>query len=163
MTNQATLPLILAAASWFCATPLSAQSIRPEPVPVSGSCVSSLANETFRRETCELNTEDGSIPAGMRLAIEHVSATCTTAPPGVFTLALITKTTPNDRGRIMQIPLSVLSSMGVQVRLAGAQMVRSYAGAGTTVQLLLSTWQSAYAGPTSCDVTFSGILYPAAS
>jgi hypothetical protein len=131
----------------------------PDKQPLSGVCIASPSADYYKRETCELSTEDGKVPNGFRLVIEHVSAACSTHPArGIFTLALITRSNPDDRGRMTHIPVTLQSAIPDQVRLSGAQMVRIYAGAGTGVDLLVSTWQSAPAGFTSCDVSFAGVL-----
>lgn len=132
----------------------------PEEQPVSGSCTVSLLSSAFQRERCELLTEDGAVPNGFVLVIEHVSAACSTTPErGIYTLALITRMSAEGRTiRNTHIPVAVQASTQDQVRLVGAQKVRIYAGSGTSIEALVSTYESAPAGQTGCDLTFSGVL-----
>ena len=131
----------------------------PEELPISGSCVVSLGASPYKKEACTLSTDATTVPNGFLMVIEHVSAACSTTPErGIYTLALITKTSAEGPNRTMHIPAAVQAATREQVRLTGGQIVRAYAGSSTPVELLVSTFESAPAGFTACDVTFSGIL-----
>jgi len=131
----------------------------PEELPVSGSCVVSLASNVFRRERCDLSTDGGSVPNGSLLVIQHVSAACSTAPNrGIFTLALITRTSVEGPMRTTHIPVAIQAVTPEQVRLVGAQNARIYAGSVTSVEALSSTFESAPPGHTGCDPSFTGVL-----
>jgi hypothetical protein len=133
--------------------------VPPDRQPVSGNCVVGLNSGSYWKETCTVSTENGTVPNGFRLTIEHVSATCGThSSRGIVTLALITKLSPQDRGKFTHIPVSTQASLHEQVRVTGAHMIRAYAASGTNVEVLLSTWEFAPPGFTSCEVTFSGQL-----
>ncbi|MFN0100733.1 MAG: hypothetical protein ACKV2U_01450 [Bryobacteraceae bacterium] len=133
--------------------------VPPEEQPVSGSCVVTLGVAANRREACDLSTGTKEVPAGFRLIVEHVSAACSTTPNrGIYTLALLTKSSREDRGRMAHIPVRLQAGAWDQLRYTGAEMVRMYAGSETKLELLVSTTESAPAGHTSCDVTFSGVM-----
>lgn len=158
MKFQNSLFLVSLAASLLPQSAI-AQNLAPSDQPVSGSCVASPSVETFKREACEMSTEDGKVPNGFRLVIEHVSVACATHPDrGIFTLALITKSSSSDRGKMTHIPISPQAARPGQVRLTGAQMVRIYGGSGTTPELIVSTWDTAPSGFTTCELSFSGLL-----
>lgn len=140
---------------------IQAQQVVPfNETPVSGSCAVSLFAGPSQREKCEISSEDGSVPNGFTLVIEHVSAACWTTPGrGIYTLALITRLSAENRTiRTTHIPVAVQASAENQVRLVGAQKVRIYGGPATSVEVLASTTQSAPAGETGCDVSFSGVI-----
>lgn len=151
----------------FLSFMLAAPAVRPGELapsvkqPVSGVCVVSLDGVGAKREPCEMSTGNNTVPNGSLLVVEHVSASCATHPErGIFTLALIVSGSADGPARTVHVPVAVQSSTAGAIRLTGSHMMRLYAGAGTTVQVLASTWESAPPGQTACDVSFSGVLRP---
>jgi hypothetical protein len=133
----------------------------PEQPVVTGSCVVSLGANVFRRENCTLSTsgENTSVPAGSLLVIEHVSAACATTPErGIFSLALLTRLSAEGPARVVHVPVRLQSMTRDQMRLSGGGLVRIHAGPDTQIGMLVSTFASAPAGETTCDISFSGIL-----
>lgn len=152
-------PFALAAAALIPETVHAQQSVPPEEFPISGSCAVSLGSNVFRRENCTLSNGESTVPNGFLMVIEHVSAACATTPErGIFTLALITRTTEDGPAKMLHVPVRLQAATREQVRLTGSQLVRSYSGTNTVVGLLLSTFESAPDGHTTCDVNFSGVL-----
>lgn len=130
-----------------------------ETQPTSGSCTVSLGTKVFQRERCTLAGESGGVPNHHLLVIEHVSAVCSTTPErGIYTLALLASSALGAPPRIMMVPVREQTATQSAVRLSGSHAVRLYGGATTGVDVLLSTWESAPGGETSCDVSFSGVL-----
>jgi hypothetical protein len=131
----------------------------PEEQPISGTCAVTLGVATYKKEACELSTGSREIPNGFRLVIEHVSGACSTSPGrGIYTLALHAKASREDGGRMAHIPVRLQVALRDQLRFTGSEMVRIYAGSGTTVELLVSTTDGAMLGHTACDVSFSGFV-----
>ena len=131
----------------------------PEEQPISGTCVVSLGVSTYKKEACELSIGSREVPNGFRLVIEHVSAACSTSPGrGIYTLALHAKSGREDGGRMVHIPVRLQVALRDQLRYTGSEMVRIYAGSGTTIELLVSTTEGAMLGDTGCDVNFSGFI-----
>ena len=160
MSLKLTSALIAFIAAAILPPAVSAQQIVPaEEYPISGSCVVSLGSNVFRRENCMLGTEEAKVPNGFLMVIEHVSAACSTTPErGIYTLTLLVRTTEEGEVKMMHVPVRVQAATREQVRYTGSQMVRAYAGSGTVVGVLLSTFESAPAGATTCDVNFSGVV-----
>lgn len=151
--------LCLAGAGLFPNVVFAQAAVPSKEQPVSGSCVVTLGVAAYRREACELSTGSKEVPAGFRLIVEHVSAACSTTPNrGIYTLALLSKSSREDRGRLAHIPIRLQAGGWDQLRYTGAEMVRMYAGSETALELLVSTTESAPAGQTACDLTFSGVI-----
>jgi hypothetical protein len=160
MSPQITIALFALAFSLMLPGTVYAQQFAPpDEHPIAGSCVVSLGANAYKKEVCTLSTDNAAVPNGFLMVIEHVSAACSTTPErGIYTLALIAKTSPDGPGRMLHVPVRVQAATREQVRLTGSQMVRAYAGSGTTVEMLVSTLESAPAGFTTCDVNFNGVL-----
>lgn len=151
--------LCLTGAALFPKVAFAQPVVPPEEQPISGSCVVTLGVAAHKKEACDFSAGAKEVPAGFRLVIEHVSDACTTAPGrGIFTLALLAKSGREDGSRMVHIPIRPQAAMRDQIRLTGSEMVRIYAGSETTIELLVSTTESALAGYTTCELNFSGFL-----
>jgi hypothetical protein len=138
---------------------LGEEVVPPEEQPVSGSCVVSLIANVYNREKCDLSAAAATVPNGFRLKIQHVSAACSTPPSrGIFTLALIARLSPDGPARTTHLPVTLQAAAPDQLRLVGAQNVTIYAGSGTSVEVLVSTWEGAPSGHTGCEVSFTAVL-----
>jgi hypothetical protein len=129
---------------------------------VSGSCRVNLGPYIQKQEDCDFLTEDGTVPEGSRLLIEHISAACaTTSERPIHTVSLITKTTQDVRGVANFVPMTLQASSINGLRYVAAQAVNLYAGERTSVALFARTWEFAPAGETTCLLSFHGVLRPA--
>ncbi|MEZ5394409.1 MAG: hypothetical protein R2724_16475 [Bryobacterales bacterium] len=161
---QKILPgVILAAGLFTSATRSQAQYLIATERSVYGRCAVEARDWRDNFGSCRLTgTQDGVVPAGWTLVLEHVSASCRgPLEHQVTVLALDTEIEPGeDMSMQTVIPLTriELTSEG-KAQYQASFPTRLYAGAGTTVETYLALENGfTPADGATCGVTFHGRL-----